>query len=128
MDDAPVYITLGDGGNAEGLAQRWLEPQPDWSLYRMASYGHGALNIVNETHALWQWYQNKDLYPVVADEFWITKVLGGNAETFLEDAKKSPRFSGTAKTNFANTERGVAARKYEEELQAALQKANQYQK
>lgn len=37
----PVYITIGDGGNREGLATDWMSPQPVWSNYRNASYGHG---------------------------------------------------------------------------------------
>nr|GFA20611.1 bifunctional purple acid phosphatase 26 [Tanacetum cinerariifolium] len=27
---APVYITVGDGGNQEGLALRFNDPQPDY--------------------------------------------------------------------------------------------------
>lgn len=38
----PYYITIGDGGNREGLAANWINPQPAWSVFRQASYGHGA--------------------------------------------------------------------------------------
>jgi len=72
-EKAPYYITIGDGGNAEGLATGWVEPQPDWSVYRQASYGHGELVVFNETHTQWQWHQNLDLAPTVADEFWAIK-------------------------------------------------------
>jgi hypothetical protein len=41
-----VYITIGDGGNREGLATKWLAQTPV-SAYRMATYGHGELEVVN---------------------------------------------------------------------------------
>uniref|UniRef100_A0A7N0T7D1 Purple acid phosphatase n=1 Tax=Kalanchoe fedtschenkoi TaxID=63787 RepID=A0A7N0T7D1_KALFE len=50
-DDAPVYITIGDGGNIEGLANNMTEPQPEYSAYREASFGHATLSIKNRTHA-----------------------------------------------------------------------------
>nr|KJB23581.1 hypothetical protein B456_004G105700 [Gossypium raimondii] len=30
---APVYITVRDGGNQEGLAGRFLDPQPEYSAF-----------------------------------------------------------------------------------------------
>ena len=36
VSGAPYYITIGDGGNAEGLATRWVNPQPAWSVFRQA--------------------------------------------------------------------------------------------
>ena len=41
-------------------------------MFRQASYGHGELTV-NSTAMLWQWYQNPDLMPKVADTFTITK-------------------------------------------------------
>jgi acid phosphatase type 7 len=52
---APVYVTIGDGGNREGLASTWVDPQPAWSLHRRASYGHGQLVVPNATHMKWEW-------------------------------------------------------------------------
>jgi len=69
----PVYVTIGDGGNREGLYTKWANPQPEWSAFRQASYGHGELAVFNETHAHWGWNQNPDLEPKVADEAWIIK-------------------------------------------------------
>ncbi|KAH7285893.1 hypothetical protein KP509_33G050200 [Ceratopteris richardii] len=66
-----VHITVGVGGNREGLANRFLQPTPEWSLYREASYGFGSLKILNATHAHWSWYRNKDDNSVMADETWI---------------------------------------------------------
>lgn len=98
-DGAPYYITIGDGGNAEGLASGWVEPQPDWSVFRQASYGYGELNVVNSSHTFWQWHQNSDLSPVIADEFWFVK-----GDTSVNDAKSHPRLSKAPV--FASTERG----------------------
>jgi hypothetical protein len=67
-DCGPVYINIGDGGNREGLAETYDDPQPGWSAYREASFGHGMFELKNATHALWQWHRNQDAQPVVSDE------------------------------------------------------------
>ncbi|KAM7272174.1 hypothetical protein ACFE04_026837 [Oxalis oulophora] len=68
---APVYITIGDGGNLEGLAYVMTEPQPSYSEFREASFGHGALDIKNRTHAFFAWHRNQDKYAVVSDSLWL---------------------------------------------------------
>ncbi|KAM1482317.1 hypothetical protein ACFX1Q_034441 [Malus domestica] len=68
---APVYITIGDGGNLEGLATNMTEPQPDYSAYREASFGHATLDIKNRTHAYYSWHRNQDGYAVKADSMWF---------------------------------------------------------
>ncbi|XP_068668082.1 purple acid phosphatase 18-like [Aristolochia californica] len=70
----PVHITIGDGGNREGLAQRFKNPKPDWSVFREASFGHGEFKIVNFTHAYWSWHRNDDDEPIQSDTFWITSL------------------------------------------------------
>ncbi|KAG0487548.1 hypothetical protein HPP92_009643 [Vanilla planifolia] len=70
----PVHITIGDGGNREGLARDYLDPQPSISVFREASFGHGKLEIVNTTYALWSWNRNDDDEAVVADSFWISSI------------------------------------------------------
>lgn len=57
VPDAPVYITIGDGGNREGLAANY-ETAPIWSAYRLAAFGHGVIDIKNATHLLWEWKRN----------------------------------------------------------------------
>ncbi|XP_072951489.1 purple acid phosphatase 18 [Typha angustifolia] len=69
-----VHITIGDGGNREGLAQRYRNPKPSWSVFREASFGHGELKIVNSTHALWSWHRNDDDEPVKSDQVWISSL------------------------------------------------------
>ncbi|KAL8509974.1 hypothetical protein ACS0TY_016983 [Phlomoides rotata] len=69
-----VHITIGDGGNREGLAHGYINPQPEWSLFREASFGHGELKIVNSTHAFWSWHRNDDDEPVRSDQVWLTSL------------------------------------------------------
>ncbi|WCJ32906.1 purple acid phosphatase 18 [Euphorbia peplus] len=78
-----VHITIGDGGNREGLAQRYKDPQPDWSAFREASFGHGELKLANSTHAYWTWHRNDDDEPVRSDQVWITSLVSSGcvAET-----------------------------------------------
>lgn len=68
---APVYITIGDGGNIEGLANSMSEPQPKYSAYREASFGHATFDIKNRTHAYYSWHRNHDGYAVEADTMWF---------------------------------------------------------
>ncbi|XP_054791612.1 purple acid phosphatase 2-like isoform X1 [Prosopis cineraria] len=68
---APVYITIGDGGNLEGLAIAMTEPQPRYSSFREASFGHGILDIKNRSHAYFSWNRNQDGYAVEADSIWL---------------------------------------------------------
>ncbi|KAM0937223.1 putative Acid phosphatase [Dioscorea sansibarensis] len=73
VDDhsAPVYITIGDGGNLEGLATNMTYPQPKYSAYREASFGHAVFSIKNRTHAYYEWHRNHDGDAVVADSMWF---------------------------------------------------------
>ncbi|CAA2955436.1 purple acid phosphatase 5 [Olea europaea subsp. europaea] len=68
---APVYITIGDGGNIEGLANNFSEPQPSYSAFREASFGHAILEIKNRTHAFYSWYRNHENEPIAADSTWF---------------------------------------------------------
>lgn len=47
------------------------EPQPSYSAYREASFGHVILEIKNRTHAYYTWHRNQDSEPVAADSLWI---------------------------------------------------------
>ncbi|XP_074557026.1 purple acid phosphatase 2-like [Curcuma longa] len=70
-ESAPVYITIGDGGNIEGLATNMTEPQPSYSAFREASFGHAIFDIKNRTHAYYAWHRNQDGYSKVADSMWF---------------------------------------------------------
>ncbi|KAK9100612.1 hypothetical protein Scep_024042 [Stephania cephalantha] len=77
---APVYITVGDGGNQEGLAARFRDPQPDYSAFRESSYGHSTLQIKNRTHAFYNWNRNDDGKKVPTDsvvflnQYWASNL------------------------------------------------------
>ncbi|KAH6818379.1 purple acid phosphatase 6 [Perilla frutescens var. frutescens] len=68
---APVYITIGDGGNIEGLASSFIEPQPSYSAFREASFGHAILEVKNRTHAFYTWHRNQDNEATAADSTWF---------------------------------------------------------
>ncbi|CAM6115969.1 unnamed protein product [Calypogeia fissa] len=110
---APVYITVGDGGNLEKIdiqhaddpgqcptptsnipeyggvcatnftsgpaaGQFCWAQQPEWSAFRDSSFGHGILEVINSTHALWTWHRNQDLYgsAKVGDQIYIVRSPG----------------------------------------------------
>ncbi|KAM2893152.1 hypothetical protein FF1_008540 [Malus domestica] len=67
----PVYMTIGDGGNREGLALKFENPASPLALYREPSFGHGRLRVLNETHAFWGWHRNNESNSVVKDQVWL---------------------------------------------------------
>ncbi|XP_048559505.1 purple acid phosphatase 22-like isoform X1 [Triticum urartu] len=69
----PMYITIGDGGNREGLALKFLDyhKSAHLSVFQEASFGHGRLRLVDETSAVWTWHRNDDEYATVRDEVWL---------------------------------------------------------
>jgi hypothetical protein len=67
-----TYITIGDGGNREGFAVPWVDPQPEWSAVRECAYGFGEFTVHNRTTATWRWLRN-DQPGTVGDEFVFQK-------------------------------------------------------
>ena len=55
----PMYINVGDGGNREGLDHDYYSKR-DWSAVREPSYGHGVLDLIDETTAQFSWFRNRD--------------------------------------------------------------------
>ncbi|KAL8486865.1 hypothetical protein ACS0TY_023527 [Phlomoides rotata] len=47
--------------------------QPEYSAYRETSFGHGILEVKNETHALWTWQRNQDMYNKAGDQIYIVR-------------------------------------------------------
>jgi hypothetical protein len=64
------YFVCGNGGTPEGLAGTWLS-KPDWSLFRVAQWGYGLLNVANSTHAHFAMYS--DTNGSLLDETWVYK-------------------------------------------------------
>ncbi|XP_043697690.1 purple acid phosphatase 22-like [Telopea speciosissima] len=67
----PMHVTIGDGGNKEGLALDYKEPPSPLSVFREASFGHGRFRVFNQTHAHWSWHRNNDTEATVADGVWL---------------------------------------------------------
>mmetsp|Transcript_21244 Transcript_21244/g.53472 ORF Transcript_21244/g.53472 Transcript_21244/m.53472 type:complete len:454 (-) Transcript_21244:7-1368(-) len=72
-----TYINVGDGGNREGLAVQYIDPQPEWSVVRQASYGHGKVRIINGTRAFWTWHRIQDGEVVAHDELELPHTRPG---------------------------------------------------
>nr|GLL41254.1 purple acid phosphatase 23 isoform X1 [Ipomoea trifida] len=51
------------------------DTQPEWSAYRESSFGHGILEVINSTYALWTWHRNQDIYKKNAhgDQIYIVR-------------------------------------------------------
>ncbi|ERN11937.1 purple acid phosphatase 15 isoform X1 [Amborella trichopoda] len=47
--------------------------QPEFSAYRESSFGHGILEVKNETYALWTWHRNQDMYNGIGDQIYIVR-------------------------------------------------------
>lgn len=47
------------------------QPQPEYSAFREASFGHGIFDIKNRTHAYFSWHRNEEGYAVTADNLWF---------------------------------------------------------
>ncbi|KAJ8755438.1 hypothetical protein K2173_019236 [Erythroxylum novogranatense] len=58
--------------------------QPDYSAYRESSFGHGILEVKNESHALWTWHRNQDMYNTAGDQIYIVR----QPEMCLTESKK----------------------------------------
>ena len=73
VDDAPMYIVVGDAGNREGLAKSYYHPRPVWSAFRRPRYGYGYLRTVNQTHARFEWHEDFGLRSIIQDSVWIQR-------------------------------------------------------
>ncbi|KAK4432550.1 Purple acid phosphatase 22 [Sesamum alatum] len=88
----PVHVTIGDGGNREGLATRFKNPSPSISLYREPSFGHGRLRVVNSSHAYWSWHRNNDTESPVADDgTWLESLSSSAACNQILVPSKFPK-------------------------------------
>eukprot|EP00850_Spirogloea_muscicola_P023977 SM000416S15660 [mRNA] locus=s416:5305:8497:+ [translate_table: standard] len=60
----PVYVTVGDGGNDEGVAGPFYNAMdnspPEYTQTRDYYFGHAELDVKNATYAEFSWYRNID--------------------------------------------------------------------
>ncbi|KAJ4819468.1 Purple acid phosphatase [Rhynchospora pubera] len=77
----PVYITISDGGNREGLALDFdrSHKSASLSMFREASFGHGQLKIIDRENAHWSWHRNDDSDATVSDELHLKSLSSSNA-------------------------------------------------
>jgi len=71
---APVYLTLGAGGNREGHAQGYRnESEPEsWVAKRtLQDFGYGHLYLPNATHARFQWVRDNTSDMQFEDIVWF---------------------------------------------------------
>jgi len=62
---------VSDGSLSGFCLCSFTEPQPSYSAYHEASFGHAILEIKNRTHAYYTWHRNQDSERVAADSLWI---------------------------------------------------------
>ncbi|CAN1193763.1 Purple acid phosphatase 15 [Linum perenne] len=49
------------------------DQQPEYSAYRETSFGHGILEVKNDTYALWSWHRNLEYYEYAGDIVYIVR-------------------------------------------------------
>merc|ERR1719379_2697066 len=79
----PIYVTIGDGGNQEGLYREWFDYTPDWSAFRLDAYGHGRLTVHNASHASFGWYQHEGEEAALRDSYWLVKAEACEGKKFI---------------------------------------------
>jgi hypothetical protein len=70
---APIYLTLGAGGNRENHAAGYRHWKPEsWVAERnKQEYGYGHLFVPNATHALFDWVRDGTPVKATEDQEWI---------------------------------------------------------
>lgn len=76
-DNVPEFGGLCHLNFSSGSAKGkfcWSQ-QPEWSAYRESSFGHGILEVINSTYALWTWHRNQDIYKEnkYSDQIYIVR-------------------------------------------------------
>ncbi|GAB9470304.1 hypothetical protein Gpo141_00007554, partial [Globisporangium polare] len=85
--DGIIYVVLGGGGNREGLASKFIQPQPAWSAYRAAHYGFGLFKAVNATHGVIESYENQAVGDAsVQDSAWVTTTKYRIANNIVDES------------------------------------------
>jgi hypothetical protein len=69
-------LTFQADGNSTGVGNPpgyCYKSQPAWSAYRESSFGHGTLDVINSTYALWNWHRNQDGVKTAVDSIYIVR-------------------------------------------------------
>jgi hypothetical protein len=72
-EKAPIYLTLGAGGNRELHSREYLHPEPEeWVAKRdRFEYGYGNWFVQNATHSHFNWVRDGTTKEGVHDHVWI---------------------------------------------------------
>nr|GME06592.1 purple acid phosphatase 23 [Ipomoea batatas] len=78
------------------------DTQPEWSAYRESSFGHGILEVINSTYALWTWHRNQDIYKKNAhgDQIYIVR-QPESCSVSSKDTKLAPNVPPVARNGAA---------------------------
>ena len=69
---APVYLTVGAGGNREERASYRHDEPEAWVAKRDNSkYGYGHFHAANATHARWNWVEDGNTIIGAHDDLWF---------------------------------------------------------
>ncbi|CAL1384508.1 unnamed protein product [Linum trigynum] len=49
------------------------DQQPEYNAYRETSFGHGILEVKNDTYALWRWLRNLEFAEFAGDNVFIVR-------------------------------------------------------
>mmetsp|Transcript_26557 Transcript_26557/g.73289 ORF Transcript_26557/g.73289 Transcript_26557/m.73289 type:complete len:433 (+) Transcript_26557:97-1395(+) len=73
VDGAPIYLTLGAGGNREQHSDGYQHDEPEpWVAKRdISDYGYGHLHLPNATHAKFVWVRDGTTDLGILDEVWL---------------------------------------------------------
>jgi len=70
--DQPIYIVQGTAGAL--IAERWIEPQPEWSAFRKLEYGYGRMEVTTTASQSTLHYVFHGQNEVVVDQVWLNKI------------------------------------------------------
>jgi hypothetical protein len=65
-------FTYNQSNPSQGFCPNQGE-RPAWVAFRQPAFGHGNLNIINSTHALWTFNRNLDPATTIADQVYIIR-------------------------------------------------------
>ncbi|XP_043705957.1 purple acid phosphatase 23 isoform X2 [Telopea speciosissima] len=87
------------------------DKQPEWSAYRESSFGHGILEVVNSTYALWTWHRNQDIYNnSYGDQIYIVRQPQlCSTNTSNSTTSSSTNTSNSATSSSTNTRNSVTS-------------------
>ncbi len=66
---APMHLTVGCAGAM--IREKWIEPQPSWSAFRIQRYGYARMSMLNQTTLHFEFVEMD--HGSVMDEFYLVK-------------------------------------------------------